>query len=219
MDGAAYMATWRERIAAMEQSGEFEIRFEPDPGMWHEDPEDIEEELIAEPGMGVVRIPDDMRSFYLAANGFYLYWVSDTDAATDMKATAQGYAHLAHLAHLYEPVDRLAKEPGPIPYSSLYEDYRVFDWIGSGNVVALRFYRDRQDPEFYYHVQKTDAYHLMTLDFAGYMDLLLESRGLLFWQEFFITDPDARIAPDWAEWFHANLARLFPDADASRFQR
>jgi len=219
IDGMAYMAMWRERAASMERSGEFEIRFESDPGIWDEDPANIEEELASEPGMGEVHILDDMLSFYRVVNGFYLRWISDIEADTDMKAVARGYAHIEHLSYLYEPAERREREKRDIPYSSLYEDYRVFDWIGSGNVVALRFYRDCQEPEFYYHVQKTDAYHLMTLDFSGYMDLLLESRGLLFWQEFFIADPQARIAPDWAEWFHANLARLFPDADASRFRR
>jgi len=220
MDGAAYMARWRERIAAMERSGKYEIRWKPNGGSQPGDPEDIEHELVSEPGMSVVRIPDDFRSFYIAANGFYLYWVSEVKADTDMKSIARGQALIAHLSQLYEPVDRLERgEPGPIPYNSLYEDYRVLDYIAGEDQVVLRFCRERQDPDFYYYVQGTQTYHRLSLDFASYMDLLVESRGLRRWQQFFIADPQARIAPDWAEWFHANLARLFPDADASRFRR
>ncbi len=203
----------------MDRSGLFTVRFTPDPAVWPEDPEDIERELASEPGMGKVHILDEIRGFYQVANGFSLYWVDETNADTDRKAVASGLAYLKHLSYLYEPAERQERERRAIPYSSLYEDYRTFDGIDGEHQVVLRFYRDRQEPEFYYHVQKTDAYHLMTLDFAGYMDLLLESRGLLFWQEFFVADPDARIAPDWADWFHSNLARLFPDADASRFRR
>ncbi len=212
------MAIWQERVAAMKHSGEFDIRFKPDPGIWDEDPANIEEELASEPGMGEVHILDDMRDFYRAANGFYLYWVGEGDADTDSKAAARGHAWLEHLSYLYEPAERREREKRFIPYSSLYEDYRAFDRIDGEHQVDLRFYRDRQEPEFYYTKDKR-TYHLLSLDFATYMDLLLEARGLMHWQRFFIVAPDARITPDWAEWFHANLRRLFPDADASRFRR
>lgn len=223
MDWTTYISTLRSRIAGMQRSGAYEVRFEKWPGLTAAIIDDIDECMSEEEGMGQIHVLNDMRAFYSITNGLYLYWVflGDDPVAPPhhpmASATPMGHADLVFLPLIYEP-PVIAGQPD-IPYSNLYDDYRLFDRADGQNHVYLRFNRDKRDPDFYYKIRETGAYHLLALDFTRYMELFLECRGLIRWQEFFIADPAYRVDPLWETWFHVNLATLFPDTDPSRFRR
>ncbi len=153
-----------------------------------------------------------MRPFYQVANGFDLTWVyHETSSFTD--TTPIGQSLLAGLSTLYAPID---EDDHDLPYD---EGYRLFDRIDMEEEVVLKFQRSVDEPEFYLHHVPSDTYHLLALDFPTYMDLLLQTRALYPWQQFFVTTPGFRIDEARERSFFDNLERLFPDADASRFRR
>jgi len=216
----------------MQLSGRYHIQFEfhGDPPL--EDFETIEEDLHAEPGLEDVHIQGELRDFYRVIHSFDLWWTSTVEGAARWQRVQRGdefvnvtygqpsgYAAIALLAQLYTPLDRRDAGERDVPYSSLFTDYRTLDHLDDEDRVAVRFFPDRQEPALFYHRHDTDSYHPLALGFTAYMELLLEARALKGWQQFFIADPSYEVELAWMEWFHANLRRLFPDADASRFRR
>jgi len=232
MDWAGYVATLRMRVEEMDIARRYSIKFDLYKGTPAEDFMTIEEDLHAELGLEHVHILDELRGFYVVTRGFDLQWMSLVEGAARWQRVRRGdkvvnvsygrpsgRASIANLSQLYTPLDREDAGERNVPYSSIFEDYRTLDSLSGGDRVAVRFFPDRQDPALFYHRHDTDSYHPLALGFTTYMELLLEARALKGWQQFFIADPAYEVEPAWMEWFHANLARLFPDADASRFRR
>lgn len=82
--------------------------------------------------------------------------------------------------------------------------YKLFDWADSRDHVSLRFARGRAEPELYFFERSSGAYYLLALDIPSYLELLLEARGLTWWQQFFVADPSFRMDPVKADIFQRN---------------
>ncbi len=232
MDWVGYVATLEARVEGMRLNRRYHVLFDLYGGTHPDTPWQVEHDLHTAPDQEHVRIPNELRAFYLTTMGFDLSWSLMTEGALRWQRVRRGdqevivsygapsgTAHIGMLARLYIPL--LDEGPGrhAIPDTALYASYRTLDSLSNGDRVTVRFYPDRQEPVLFYHRHDTDRYHPLALDFAAYMELLLEARALKGWQQFFIADPSYEVEAAWMEWFHANLTRLFPDADASRFQR
>lgn len=232
MDWAGYVATLEARVEALRLSRRYHVLFDLYSGMHPDTPWQLEYDLHTAPGQEHIRISDELRTFYLATDGFDLSWSLLTEGARRWQRVRQGdqevtvsygppagVAQIAGLPEMYVPLIDGGPGGRNLPDTALYEGYRTLDSLSAEDRVAVRFFPDRQEPVLFYHRHDTDRYHPLSLDFTAYMELLLEARALKGWQQFFIADPAYEVEPAWMEWFHANLARLFPDADASRFQR
>jgi hypothetical protein len=102
----------------------------------------------------------------------------------------------------------------------LYDKYRIFDRIAIENEthVAVKFLKNQEEPIFYYYTRKTNSYYKMSIGFDEYLELLLQTRGLGPWQEFFIEDSNFRIELVYAEQFIEDLELLFPEVDRTIFE-
>jgi len=209
-----YIAVLHRQIEAMRQCGQFDLWVEMNPGAEDDRVAELENDIQGEAGMEGFHVLGAMRTIFQSANGFLFYWASRTDV--DGPGIAKGYSAISGLARIYWPPDGSS-----LPYDSLYERYTIFDRTDpqQQSHVALRFSRDREEPEFYYYTQQSDTYWRLALDFADYMDLLLQTRAMVGWQEFFVAGDAPPLDRDGAERFIRRLGRLFPDADLARFRR
>ncbi|MFJ4276560.1 hypothetical protein [Streptomyces massasporeus] len=88
-----------------------------------------------------------------------------------MRAVAQN-----HLGDIWEGDDDSQR--------ALHEELRVFDdtpRTGTGRMAALRASRGATDPEIWYFDMREGAMP-MELDYAGYLDTLLITKGVIGWQ-------------------------------------
>ncbi len=221
MDYAWFVATLKERLAPLARSDRFEFQSTIYQGMPLALIDAFETAIAGEDGMAGFHVPEDLKRFYTAANGLYVHWVdrepdewlrrSDGASVTYQPA---GLATISFLSQLYA-----LDESGESRSRAIYDRYTLFDRADGWDQVALRFDHDRPDPEFYLYERDTARYHPLSLNIVTYMEVLLETRALAGWQEFFIADPSYQIEPVKAEWFRSTLHRFFPDADTSHFQR
>ncbi len=232
MDWAGYVTTLEARVEALRLGRRYHVIFDLYGGTHPDSFWQLEYDLHTAPGQEHVRIPDELCAFYRATMGFNLSWSLLTEGALRWQrvrhgdqvvhvsyGVPSGRARIADLSDLYVPTHDEGPGRRVVLDTALYEGYRTLDSLSEGDRVAVRFYPDRQEPVLFYHRHDTDSYHPLALGFTAYMELLLEARALKGWQQFFIDDPAYEVEAAWMEWFHANLRRLFPDADASRFRR
>jgi len=212
MDYKAYVAAFRDQVDAMRRSGQYYIpTFEMYGPMRDKSIEEMEEYVAEQEGVSAFRVPERIRSLYRATSGFELSWALQEGAIAGRKPV--GTTNIMGLPELYAPLDEAEK---PIHYD---DGYRTFDRMGDDEQVVLKFHRDVDEPEFYYHLPELKAYYQLALDFPTYLDLLLQTKGLYPWQHFFIDDPIFRHDEQSERAFFETLPRLFPDADVARFQR
>ncbi len=222
MDYARFAATLREQLVPLAQADEqFELKWEVSPGLEPAVIDWLEATIAAEEGMAGFRISEELRRLYAAANGLSIYWVDlnadETIRTSETSAVSYGiggFAWTPYLPQLYEP-----GEPGEPRAHAVYDRYKLFDRADLWDHVSLRFARGRLEPDLYFFEGDTGVFYPLALDIPAYMELLLEARGLTWWQQFFVADPSFRMDPVKADIFQRNLRRLFPDADASRFRR
>jgi len=212
-DYTAYVKTLSASVEEMRQTPPFEVlKWRASPPMKESSIVDMETYISQHQGLPGFHVLPAMRPFYRVANGFRLNWVYWKPSPVTNNPP-NGKAALPVLSALYAPVD---EEERDLAYD---EGYRVFDSINASEEVVLKFQRGVDEPAFFFHHIPSDSYHPLALDFPTYMDLLLQTRALYPWQHFFITSPGSRIDDRTREGFFDDLARLFPDADASRFRR
>lgn len=221
MDYAWFVATLKDHLAPLANSDRFEFQSTIYQGMPLSSIDALETAIVGEDDMAGFHIPEDMKRFYEAANGLYVHWVdrepdewlrrSDGASVTYQPA---GLATISSLPQIYA-----LDEPGESRARAIYDRYKLFDRADGWDQVALRFDHDHPEPEFYLHERDTARYQLLSLDIGTYMEVLLETRALAGWQEFFIADPSYQIEPAKAEWFRNTLHRFFPDVDVSPFHR
>jgi len=213
IDYTVYSDTIRAHIEAMRHTPPYQvINWRPFKPMRETSIQQMEKYIEEHQGIPNFHILPAMRPFYQAIGGWELTWVYH-EPSPIVRTTPIGQSFLSGPSTLYAPVDEAEHD---LPYD---EGYRVFDRIAAEEMVVLKFQRGVDEPEFYLHHVPSDTYHPLALDFPTYMDLLLQTRALYPWQQFFVTTPDFRIDKEIERAFFVDLARLFPDADASRFRR
>lgn len=211
MNFEQYVSNLKSKIEKMEASQEYELKYEIYPPAIAEDLQEMEDEILAEEGMEGFQIWHPLRQFYQVANGFKLSW--QYLGNPEKNRITAGTARIALIYAIYDPEDEMGQ-----PFNLLYRNYRLFDWIGVESHVSLKFYPGKPEPELYYYTKDTDSYHLMSVNFIEYMDLLLQTMGLYPWQEFFIADNEFTLEKNKADKFIADLEILFPDADIAKFR-
>ena len=95
--------------------------------------------------------------------------------------------------------------------------------VGLGNVgqkvrEIIQQVRAREEPRLYYYALKTKSYYKMSITFDEYLELLSQTMGLYYWQEFFIDDSNFRLKLNRAEQFLKDLELLFPEVDRTIFE-
>lgn len=203
---------FRQVVARMEGSGQFKLVHEFYPPLPMADIEFLEEHVRELSGEEGFRIWRPLAEVYAEANGFVVQWQYLGPREREM--TRNGSVQLQMLDQIYLPSEQQGN-----PVEKLYEGLPVFDDIGPDNHVALKFARGREEPELYYFTSDTGSHHRMSIGLPQYWDLLLEARAMHPWQELFIADPAFTLDPAQRERFLTGLATLFPEADASKFQR
>lgn len=201
-----------DRIAALgrtlQSDSRFRATFESYPPFSDADFRDLEQAL-ADEGLKDFHIWKTFQEFYSVVDGFILQWEY---VGSEPLACRTGSARIAMIPQIYMPED--------LPSGSaarLFDEPRVLDAVSPDDFVAVRFYRDRDAPGLHYFSDKTRKYHRLSLDFEGYLSMLLESRATYEWQHFFVDDPAFPRSPENAERFQNSLKHLFPDANASLF--
>jgi len=197
-------------IDKMRESSAFrDVRLEMYPGV---PPEDIDEMLIdahSEPGLEGFAVLDCLAAIYKESNSLYFYWERDASNGH----VARGGAKLATFGEIYEP-----KFEQDQPFATIYEERRCFDDV-TDEGTYLQFRRGTPEPELLYWLAATDTYYPMSITIEQYLQHLLLSRGLDPWPAFFVADKT--FPHDWKvlERFLADMGRLFPESDATPFQR
>ncbi len=225
MDYAQLVSTLQERLAPLARAEEeFEFQSEIYPGMTPAAIDAVEAAIAAEEGMAGFRVSAELRRFYAAANGLYIHWVDrhgretiETSETSAVSYPIGGLAKIPYLPELYEPDE--PDEPDEPRARAVYDRYKLFDRADSRDRVSLRFERGQPEPQLYFFERNTGVSYPLALDIPTYLELLLEARGLIWWQQFFVADPSFRMDPIKADIFQRALRRLFPDADAARFRR
>jgi len=213
VDYASYIETLRTHVEALRQTPPFDVlRWKVYRPMRDTSIQQMETYVAEHQGIPKFHVLPAMPPFYRVANGFELAWIYRAPSPITGYQPV-GRSILSVLSALYAPVDQAEKD---VPYD---EGYRLFDSIDTIEEVVLKFQRGVDEPAFYLHHVPSDTYHPLALDFPTYMDLLLQTRALYPWQQFFVTTPGFRIDEASKRSFFDNLERLFPDADASRFHR
>ncbi|HEX8475982.1 MAG TPA: hypothetical protein VF666_18430 [Pyrinomonadaceae bacterium] len=211
MDFNQYVAQMKAEVTSIEASQKFWIQHEFYPAVASRDIEEMEADIREEEGMQGFRVANPIRDFYQSANGFRFSWKYLKH--TDSERVTVANTHISLLSEIYEPEDEEGKSR-----KLLYENRRLFDRNGPENHVYMKFDEGQDEPRLYYFHAASERYHLLSLDFVGYMERLREARAMSPWQQFFIDDKDFKIDEQRAEQFFQDLALLFPDADASKFR-
>jgi len=194
-----------------ERSGQYDISSDFGPGVSVEYLDDIDRRISADAGMGGFQMLDALRIFYRRTNGFSLWWRSRVDP--DGPRAAAGVAVITDIERLYEPPVCTA-----IPYSSLYDEPRIFDAAGPGARVDAHFSRGKAEPALYYYSERFGAPRLLSLSIIEYLDRLVICRAMVGWQEFFVVGRASAWDQAWAHRFLKRLTRLCPDEDVTVFE-
>jgi len=208
MNFEQYINTFKLIMQEMTTSQQYEINYNFYPGS--EEINIFEEIISEEHNLNGFRIWDTFKQFYQVTMGFEFTWVYRD--RTNKKYLTMGSSNIQLIYEIYEPEEQIGGS------FNLYEGYRIIDRIQDENHIAVKFIEGREEPALYYYSLDTEMYHKMSLGFVEYMNLLLESRGLYQWQEFFIADTNFPINYDRANQFVADLELLFPDADSSKYR-
>lgn len=157
-----------------------------------------------------------MINFYSEANGIQIQWERREQKEISGGGLAAGYINLL-------PIQEAFKDWKGIIYfrkNDKYKQLHPLDFFVDEACAAL--YLDGSDnPEVYYHYLGEEMSPL-GVDFEGYLKLLLKSRGFWYWHkaiaqpEYF--NPYVPISVEERN-FREIMPQLFPDFDASDFQR
>jgi hypothetical protein len=154
--------------------------------------------------------------FYSQANGIQIQWERRDQKEISNGGLAAGYINLL-------PIQDIFGDWKDIIYfneDDIYKPLHPIDFFSDEACAAL--YLDGVDnPAVYYHYLGEEMSPL-GVDFAGYLELLLKSRGFWYWHkaiaqpEYF--NPYAPISVEERN-FREIMPQLFPDFDPSDFQR
>ncbi|MCM1565345.1 MAG: hypothetical protein NC238_05250 [Dehalobacter sp.] len=124
-----------------------------------------------------------------------------------------GSAQIAMVQEIYLPEHLSAAR-----VKVFHEQRRVIDRISPNYQVAVVFHKDFEKPALRYFSDATGDYHRLTLDFQGYLEMLLEARATFRWQEFFVDDPPYPLSNEDAQAFRLSLTSIIPRRRHLEFQ-
>ena len=162
------------------------------------------------------RLTPAMLEFYRRANGVSIRWERRGQRKTAAGGLAVGQIELLPVGEVFgswEGVVYLEEE-------SRFRHLHPLDFFIEEACAALNL-DGSENPQVYYHSLGGEMAPL-GVDFGGYLELLLESRGFLYWQLSVAThEYSSDDAPPTAEErsFRETMPQLFPDFDGAAFKR
>ena len=133
-----------------------------------------------------VRLAPELHRAFLRFSGLSCHWAVEGD-----RANLSGEFSLRHLpAALFATGEVLLHDDVPPSRRALYEEFRIFDEhprTGAGTLAALRIppvTPTTISPEVWYY-DGSDGELRLDLDYAGYLDALLVTKGTNGWQYLF----------------------------------
>lgn len=156
-----------------------------------------------------------MVAFYGEANGLTIQWESRGQEESGEGGPAAGYIDLRPVQEVFgDWADEIYFEEG-----DEFEPLHPLDFFVPEACAAL-YLDGAKNPEVYYHYLGEEMRPL-GVDFKGYLELLLKSRGFWYWQT--VVAKPAREGSAAAESsteknFWRLMPRLFPDFDAAAFK-
>lgn len=156
-----------------------------------------------------------MLDFYTRANGLRIEWERRGSKQVPGGGLAAGRVNLLPVEEVFGDWEDEIYSDDEDPYRHL----RPLDFFVEEACAAL-YAKGAADPEVYYHYLGEEMRRL-GVNFDGYLELLLKSRGFWYWQlavaEPDAGDPAARASKE-EENFRELMPQLFPDFDPSEFR-
>jgi hypothetical protein len=180
-------------------------------------------------GMEGFKVWEPFTEFYQATGWIKLLWIYLGQIPKPFKNRFSG-SDIYSILEIYDPEAIYSAEENRMVYIpenerlnqpyKVYDEYRMFDriFLDSYRHVAVKFFRNQEAPIFYYYTLETKSYYKMSIGFGEYLELLLRTRGLSYWQEFFVDDSNFRINLNRAKRFIETLEELFPEVDRTIFE-
>lgn len=157
-----------------------------------------------------------MIDFYGEANGINIYWERVNEVEIPTGGYAAGYINLLPVQEVFKDWKNIIYFGEDDPCKPLHP----IDFFISNACAAL--YLDGSDnPEVYYYY-RGERMRPLGVDFEGYLDLLLKSRGFWYWHLAIAAPEDVKpSAPISVEErnFREIMPQLFSDFNPSDFQR
>jgi len=162
--------------------------------------------------------------FFKLGDGWKVYWTNEGE-----KVDFSGEFNLISMKKVLAKADKY-----PLWHSEMteeemdfYESLQIIDIHGSsgdGQYAAFKIV-EGQFPFEIWFIDRADAYQ-MDLDYSGYLDALITTRGLHGWQYFFLTDYSKILSGDYyavsvkkyMQHVLDGLAQLFPSVDITYYQ-
>ncbi|MBE9257576.1 hypothetical protein [Dolichospermum sp. LEGE 00246] len=157
-----------------------------------------------------------MIDFYSQANGIQICWERKSNKKPPRGGLAAGYINLLPVEEVFNDWKDIIYFSEADPQKPLHPlDFFIEE-------ACAAFYLDGSDnPKVYYHYCGEEMSSL-GVDFEGYLKLLLKSRGFWYWHTAIAqpqyVNPYVPISVEESN-FREIMPQLFPDFDASDFQR
>lgn len=231
MNYQKYVEQLKAQLLALQASPQYELVYSDigRPLTLEEILDDIEEFISTEyEGMEDFKVWEPFKEFYQATGWIKFAWRHLGQIPNPFKNLFSG-ADIYSILEIYDPQAIYSAEENRMVYIpeneryqpyKIYDEYRMFDriFLDSYSHVAVKFLRNQEAPQFYYYTLETKSYYKMSIGFEEYLALLLQTRGLSYWQEFFIDDSNFRINMNRAKRFIETLEKLFPELDRTIFE-
>ena len=231
MNYQKYVEQLKAQLLAVQASPQYELVYSDigRPLTLEEILNDIEEFISTEyEGMADFKVWEPFKEFYQATGWIKFAWIHLGQISNPFKHLFSS-ADIYSILEIYDPQAMYSGEENRMVYIpeneryqpfKIYDEYRMFDRIllDSYSHVAVKFFRNQEAPKFYYYTLETKSYYKMSIGFEEYLDLLLQTRGLRYWQEFFIDDSNFRINLNRGKRFIETLEILFPELDRTIFE-
>jgi hypothetical protein len=173
------------------------------------------------------KIPESMGRFYSEMNGLYMQWrYTDPD---DRFHTITGKSEIRPIEKVFSHLVSVWGEGGwhdEVFWSAdatedqirAFHSLMVLDELEYGNYVVFRLPDDQDEPELFLFCYHNHLYPL-DLSLDEYLDLLFQTRGMYFWQEYATLPGSVELDTGIPDRFHENMSRLFPDVDLSKLRK
>jgi hypothetical protein len=157
-----------------------------------------------------------MMDFYLHANGIRIYWERKEEVEVPGGGLAAGYIDLLPVQEVFKDWEDIIYFDEEDPCKPLHPiDFFI------GNACAALYLDGSDNPEVYYYY-RGERMRPLGVDFEGYLQLLLKSRGFWYWPLAIAgsedVDPSAPMSREERN-FREIMPQLFPNFDPADFQR
>ncbi|MFN6525458.1 SMI1/KNR4 family protein [Nostoc sp. ChiSLP03a] len=157
-----------------------------------------------------------MIDFYSKANGINIFWERAEQVEIAGGGLAAGYIDLLPVQEVFKDWKNIIYFDENDPCKPLHPiDFFI------GNACAALYLNGSDNPEVYYYY-RGEKMRPLGVDFEGYLELLLKSRGFWYWHLAIAGSEDVNSdAPITTEErnFRKIMPQLFADFDGSDFQR